>query len=108
MRELRRTEARIVVCVGCFDERCGNSGGPAHVTTFLSVTAGVPIVTSVSRRGNRRGERPLRQSCTAAGRRGRVGGGGRHGYDDRMADVASLDEQLKEIGAQLDWVRDYL
>jgi hypothetical protein len=25
-----------------------------------------------------------------------------------MADVASLDERLEQIGAQLDWVRDYL
>jgi hypothetical protein len=30
------------------------------------------------------------------------------GYDDDMADAGSLDEQLKEIGIQLDWVRDYL
>jgi hypothetical protein len=26
----------------------------------------------------------------------------------RMADAASLDERLEQIGAQLDWVRDYL
>jgi hypothetical protein len=25
-----------------------------------------------------------------------------------MADAASLDERLEQIGAQLDWVRDYL
>jgi hypothetical protein len=25
-----------------------------------------------------------------------------------MADPASLDERLEQIGAQLDWVRDYL
>jgi len=25
-----------------------------------------------------------------------------------MAEAVSLEEQLKEIGAQLDWVRDYL
>jgi hypothetical protein len=31
------------------------------------------------------------------------------GYDDRVTDVAEpIEEQLKEIGAQLDWVRDYL
>jgi hypothetical protein len=27
---------------------------------------------------------------------------------DVMADAASLDERLEQIGAQLDWVRDYL
>jgi hypothetical protein len=31
------------------------------------------------------------------------------GYHRPMAvDAATLQEQLKEIGAQLDWVRDYL
>jgi len=25
-----------------------------------------------------------------------------------MAEAASLDERLEQIGAQLDWVRDYL
>jgi hypothetical protein len=25
-----------------------------------------------------------------------------------MADAASLDERLEQIGTQLDWVRDYL
>jgi len=30
------------------------------------------------------------------------------GSIDRMADAASLDERLEQIGAQLDWVRDYL
>jgi hypothetical protein len=31
------------------------------------------------------------------------------GYHRRMAvDAATLQEQLKEIRAQLDWVRDYL
>ena len=25
-----------------------------------------------------------------------------------MTDAASLDERLEQIGAQLDWVRDYL
>ena len=30
------------------------------------------------------------------------------GYDRGMADAASLDERLEQIGAQLDWVRDYL
>jgi hypothetical protein len=34
--------------------------------------------------------------------------GNARGYDGVMADVLSLEEQLKEIGAQLDWVRDYL
>jgi hypothetical protein len=33
----------------------------------------------------------------------------KHGYHRPMAvDAATLQEQLKEIGAQLDWVRDYL
>jgi hypothetical protein len=27
---------------------------------------------------------------------------------DVMANAASLDERLEQIGAQLDWVRDYL
>jgi hypothetical protein len=30
------------------------------------------------------------------------------GYHRVMADAASLDERLEQIGAQLDWVRDYL
>jgi hypothetical protein len=30
------------------------------------------------------------------------------GSIDLMADAASLDERLEQIGAQLDWVRDYL
>ncbi len=34
--------------------------------------------------------------------------GARGGYDGLMADALSLEEQLKGIGAQLDWVRDYL
>jgi hypothetical protein len=29
-------------------------------------------------------------------------------YDRGMADAASLDERLEQIGTQLDWVRDYL
>ena len=29
-------------------------------------------------------------------------------YHRAMADAASLDERLEQIGAQLDWVRDYL
>jgi len=40
--------------------------------------------------------------------RRRAGGDARRGYHGAMAEVASLEEQLKEIGAQLDWVRDYL
>jgi hypothetical protein len=32
-----------------------------------------------------------------------------HGYDHGVAEqTQTLDEQLKEIGAQLAWVRDYL
>jgi hypothetical protein len=42
--------------------------------------------------------------------------GARHGTCPRvplasilvMADAASLDERLEQIGTQLDWVRDYL
>jgi hypothetical protein len=31
------------------------------------------------------------------------------GYDQPVSDAADpVEEQLKEIGAQLDWVRDYL
>ena len=30
------------------------------------------------------------------------------GYHRGMADAASLPERLEQIGAQLDWVRDYL
>jgi hypothetical protein len=30
------------------------------------------------------------------------------GYHRVMADAASLDERLEQIGTQLDWVRDYL
>jgi hypothetical protein len=30
------------------------------------------------------------------------------GTIDSMADAASLPERLEQIGAQLDWVRDYL
>jgi hypothetical protein len=33
---------------------------------------------------------------------------GRLGTIVVMADAASLDERLEQIGAQLDWVRDYL
>jgi hypothetical protein len=33
---------------------------------------------------------------------------GRVGTIGVMADAASLDERLEQIGAQLDWVRDYL
>jgi hypothetical protein len=33
----------------------------------------------------------------------------KRGYHRPMAvDAATLQEQLREIGAQLDWVRDYL
>jgi hypothetical protein len=33
---------------------------------------------------------------------------GAGGTIEVMADAASLDERLEQIGAQLDWVRDYL
>ena len=32
----------------------------------------------------------------------------RAGYDPPMAERADLQQQLEEIGTQLDWVRDYL
>ena len=33
----------------------------------------------------------------------------KHGYHRLMAEATrTLEEQLEEIGAQLDWVRDYL
>jgi len=38
----------------------------------------------------------------------RPGAPERRGTIVRMADAASLDERLEQIGAQLDWVRDYL
>jgi len=38
----------------------------------------------------------------------RLGSFLRGGYHRRMADAASLPERLEQIGAQLDWVRDYL
>jgi hypothetical protein len=30
------------------------------------------------------------------------------GYSSVVSELPSVEEQLKEIGAQLDWVRDYL